>query len=164
MHQKKNNHFLSGILLGTVLGGAYSMLFAQKKGSQLRKELGEAHAKGKKVYQVIAKELQMTGKESVEAVKELIESDSFQKFMKESKMRIDDLTDMAKSKGQEVQMQLKKKFEEFSKDFSQKAHEMEEMAKEKGSTLMKEGSKNLQKAAGALQKEFSKIKKQVKGK
>lgn len=147
----------AGIFIGTLLGSMYGMLFAPKKGTALRKELQDAHAKGDKVYQVLAKELGMVGKESVEVVKEMFESEDFQKFLKMSKAKIDELAETAAQKGGEYTEEMQKKLEYLAHMAQKKASEMTKQAKKTTQQAGKKASKVVHKAASDFKKNVKSI-------
>jgi gas vesicle protein len=143
MSNKGKSHLLSGILIGTVLGSMYSMLFAQKKGATLRKELQDTHKKGGNLFEVIAKEFKLTGKESAAVMRELFASEEFQKFMKESQEKMDELVQVAKKKGGKYTKEMQQKFEHLAHMASEKATTFGENMKEKGEEMLQQGKKSL---------------------
>lgn len=144
MGHKGKNHLFTGMLIGTVLGGLYSMLFAQKKGAALRKELQDTYTKKGNVFEVFGKELGATGKESVKVMRELFESEGFQQFMEESKKKMDEWVRSAKKKGSQYTQEMQKKFEHLAKMASERAMELKENVEEYGVDVVEKSKRKLQ--------------------
>ncbi len=150
---KRQSKFLTGVVIGTLLGGMYSMMFAQKKGSTLRKELKDAHKQGgAKLYELLIHELSSTGKESVAVMKELLESENFQQFLLTSREKIDELMKIAKKKGGLYQKDVQKKLEHLAKLAQEKAHELGDAARDKGEELLEKGKDGFEQVQKKVQK------------
>lgn len=85
MKKNSGKSLLSGLLFGALIGTAYSMMFAQKKGSQLRKELKEKSANPRQVVDAMVSEYGKAGKETGKVVKEFLASEQAKQVIGEFK-------------------------------------------------------------------------------
>lgn len=150
MSNKKRGGFFTGIVLGSLLGGAYGLLFAQKKGITLRKEIQETAKKGGNIYKVFAKELSLSGKESMVILRELFESEHFQSFVKTSQVKLEDLKKLAYEKGEAARQELQEKIDYLSDLAKEKSDDLQKKAKKTKETMVKKGQKKLVKAKKSI--------------
>lgn len=101
MLMKKNSgkSLLSGVLFGALVGTAYSMMFAQKKGSTLRKELKEKAANPKQVVDAVVSEYGKAGKETGRVVREFLSSEQAQEVIGEFKSSLGPLLSRLQDQG-----------------------------------------------------------------
>lgn len=99
MKKNSGKSLLSGLLFGALIGTAYSMMFAQKKGSQLRKELKEKSANPKLVVDAMVSEYGKAGKETGKVVKEFLASEQAKEVIGEFKSSLGPLISKLQEQG-----------------------------------------------------------------
>lgn len=99
MKKNSGKSLLSGLLFGALIGTAYSMMFAQKKGSQLRKELKEKSANPKQVVDAMVSEYGKAGKETGKVVKEFLASEQAKEVIGEFKSSLGPLISKLQEQG-----------------------------------------------------------------
>lgn len=91
-------------LIGTVLGGLFGLLFAQRKGEDLRKELKESYKKEgwQGNLKVAKKEGQKIASDVQEVVEEVKQSDKVQELVQKGKKKAGELEKIGKKRAEEL--------------------------------------------------------------
>lgn len=145
---------VTGMVLGTIVGSAYGLLFAQKKGSALRAELLKKYKESGDLYDVLTKEIKMTAQDAGETLKMLYKSDDVQNFMKASKKKMDVYLEEYKEKGEDYINGLRGKIETLAKSAYEKVKEEAEKHMESVSKQAKNGVKKVEKKVKTVQKKL----------
>ncbi len=99
MKKNSGKSLLSGLLFGALVGTAYSMMFAQKKGSTLRKELKDKSANPKQVVDAVVSEYGKAGKETGKVVREFLASEQAKEVIGEFKSSLGPLLSRLQEQG-----------------------------------------------------------------
>lgn len=99
MKKNSGKGLVSGLLFGALVGTAYSMLFAQKKGSQLRKELKQKAANPRQVVDAVVSEYGKAGKETSKVVKEFLSSEQAKEAITDFKSALGPLLNRLQEQG-----------------------------------------------------------------
>ncbi|MCT4592526.1 MAG: YtxH domain-containing protein [Candidatus Gracilibacteria bacterium] len=98
------------LLLTLAAGASIGMLFAPKKGKELRKSIAKS-----KNLDPIKEAFLDASRDASEEVKKFMESEEFQDFMEDAKDRIDDLAELAKEHTGVFSEKAKKEFDAIIK-------------------------------------------------
>ena len=148
-------------IAGLVGGATVGLLFAQKKGKDLRKDL----LKDKdKMLEVLGKEFVSVGKEISEEVKKIAETEDAQEMIKAAKTKFKGITELAKKEGGEFAKEVEKYLAEISKYTKEKADEIDKTIKPKVTKTAKNVKKKKKKKTTAAKKTVAKTKKTIEKK
>ena len=121
-NMKKGKGFF---LVGTVLGGLFGLLFAQRKGEDLRKELKESYKREgwQGNLKVAKKEGQKIAGDVQEVVEDVKQSDKVQELVKKGKQKAGELEKIGKKRAEEFMSSVSDKandvIDKFKKDMKQ---------------------------------------------
>lgn len=151
------------------------MLFAPKKGKDLRRELSdsvkESHSEG---FRTLAKAFQGAGHEMAKEVKAITNSREMQEFVHYGEERMYDILALARNRGGDFAATAKEKLEQLSEFAAKKAQELGEMSKEQAKEVqgkmsdkvqhtVKDAGKSLKSHKTKAVKKIKKIQKKVMG-
>lgn len=110
------------------VGVLYGLLFAQKTGKKLRKDLSNAENPYKKLFE----ELKAVDKEAFDYVKnQAKESESIQKVIEDGRKQFDGFTQKASELGEDAQKQAKKALEDLAQYAKESAQKLSDYGKKK---------------------------------
>lgn len=115
---------LGRLIAGLVGGATFGVLFAPKKGSQLRKELKKTKGKA------LGKAFKNAGVDALEEMKKLSEHEQVAAFLQMSEDRIKEIATNLESGDSELVEQAKEKFEAISAFAMEKADGLKALIKE----------------------------------
>lgn len=125
-------------LIGVFGGATAGLLFAQKSGKELRKDL----LKDKdKMLEVLGKEFVSVGKEISEEVQKIAETEDAQELIQAAKSKFKGITELAKKEGGGFAVEVEKYLAEISKYTKQKAGEIENVLNKAKKTINKKTTK-----------------------
>ncbi len=140
-------------LAGIIGGATVGLLFAQKKGKDLRRDL----LKDKdKMLEVLGKEFMSVGKEISEEVKKLAETEDAKELIASAKTKFKGIAEIAKREGGGFAKEVEKYLAEISKYTKQKADEVKKTAKPKAKKVVKKAKKVVAKKAKVVKKTVTK--------
>ncbi len=165
MFGKKFKSFLAGSIIFGAIGTAIGVLFAPRKGKELRKKLQEEHRKGGDVKQVLKSDLKIMANELKQTAKELKNSNAFKNMADKGHKKAKDmlnlsyekLKNLAEKAGVTLDELLGEDFDidQFREDFSLKTDLLKEQAHKASSAFKKAKSKvdsTLKKAKNKLKR------------
>ncbi len=135
--------FLTSLLAGVTLG----LLFAPKKGSELRKELSKSDDK----IGTIGKELLAAGKDASEEVQKFLNKKDIREFVESGKAKLTDLFLYAKEKGTDLSDRAKDELENMAARLGKKAKIVKKAIGKKTAVMKKSVAKNVKKLKESLQ-------------
>lgn len=141
--------WIIGIVAGTFVG----ILFAPKKGTQLRKNIKKEREKGGWGWESVKKAYKDLGEELVETAHHAYESDEVQDVVKEAKKTAGELKNKAKDK-----------IDEFGQYIEQEGAEQAEKVVKKANKFKRKAGKVVKKAQKKAEKNVKKTIKKIKGK
>ncbi len=136
-------------LFAATIGMVYGLMFAQRPGKDLRKEL----KKSKEPYKILFNECKEADLEALDEVTHWAkESEDLQRLLKTGQVQFDDFVQGAKRLSSEGREIATKKLEELSKEAQSAAKELKKTAIKKGSTLKKDIGKEVKTMAKKIKK------------
>ena len=129
--------FLTSILAGISLG----MLFAPKKGTDLRKKLAKSSDK----MADFGEELLSMAEDASTEVKKFLRRKEVRQLVDSGKGKLQDLLDMAQEKGAELSSQAKKELQSLTANLEKKAKSAKNNVQKKISKKVKKMKKSLKK-------------------
>lgn len=162
---KKFKSFLAGSIIFGAIGTAIGVLFAPRKGKELRKKLQDEHKKGGDVKQVIKSDLKIMANELKQTAKELKDSSAFKDMADKGhhkakeilNLGYEKLKNLAEKAGVTLDELLGEDFDidEFREDFRHKTDLLKNQAHKASSAFKKAKSKvnsTINKAKNKLKK------------
>lgn len=104
MGNKKGHGLIFGVIAGTVLG----ILFAPKKGKELRKQLKTEVQKGGYGTETLKENFMEMGKDMKETAEDVYHQPEVQKQLKKGKRKMNEMLDVAEDKVHEVEGRIQK--------------------------------------------------------
>lgn len=149
------------LAVGAVAGIAYGLIFAQKSGKDLRKQL----KKSENPALDLLEEFKKTGEESGTIVKEWVDgSEELQGVIATGKEQFHNLTEQAKSLGKEATESLAHEMEELAHNASDSAKKLKADAAKKTTKIKKDATKSYTKAKKTASIRVKEIKKDIEKK
>lgn len=134
-HMSKKRFLVSSLIFGAI-GTAFGLLFAPRKGVELRKKILQAKKQGKEPTEIIKQELGIIGKDITETAKTLFKSKEVKKLIKQGKIKAVELKDMTKDKLNEILDKIEQEceYEDSQDKFDE---EMQKKPKKRGKSREK---------------------------
>ncbi len=148
----------SGIIF--VGGAVFGLLFAQNKGTDLRKKINKAIKKGD-VANVLSKEAQNIGKDIWQSAVGMKDVKEVQEFIAESQARLTELGEDAKNYGGEVAKVLAQKYAQIAKQLEKQAKDLEKSAKKEVKKTVKKAKKMIAKSVKKAQAKKKPVAKKI---
>jgi len=126
-------------IIGLMSGLTFGMLFAPKKGSDLRREMSKKCEKGgAESLKVLGSALLDAGEDAVNEIKNLSESEQIEVFLKNSEDKWQAMFDLLEERGFDKAASLQEKLEEFAKFVADKAGDIRDKAIKQKNTVKSE--------------------------
>lgn len=126
----KKRFLVSSLIFGAI-GTAFGLLFAPRKGAELRKKILQAKKQGKDPTEILKKELGIIGKDIAETALALSKSKEVKRLIKQGKIKASELKDLTKDKLNEILDKIGQEcgYEDYQDEFDE---EVQEKPKKRG--------------------------------
>lgn len=140
--------FLAGVAAGISLG----VLFAPKKGKDLRKKLSKSNNKLADFGQTLLE----ASKDASEEVKRLIETPEVQEMINSGKVKAEEIIDKLKDQSEELSSKAKSELDKLVDNAAKKANATKKQATKKVKKVATASKKRVDKAVKQVKKKISK--------
>ncbi len=139
MSKRFGSGLFLGAMVGTAVGKTMGLLFAKKRGSDLRKQMMKAADEGKTPLEVFIKELSAVVKDEYKAAKKFIDSEEVHDVIEGGKERLESMTHDIREQGLEKMKQTQAKLLELAELAKSKAMEIKGKYEEELKKVKDEG-------------------------
>lgn len=129
----KQGFKLFGFLLGVVSGGLFTLFTANRKGSELRKDISKALKNKESLSAVLLEEIKGLGEEARKVAQEMTQSDIALEYKEMAKDKFDELYTKAKDKMQETMVTFESEWDMLRKEVDTKGKEFMDKLPKKAS-------------------------------
>ena len=154
----KIGRYIFGLLSGLTFG----MLFAPKKGEDLRKDIAKkASQSNTEGFKVLGNAFMEAGSDAYKEMKNLSENEQIAATLEVSKEKLKEYFDLIEAKGYDAAAIAQEKFEEIAEFAKSKALKLKEQMETNGVPIGRSGfmtKRVIKKAAGSLKKKVKAVK------